>query len=127
MRKKNEYIRASKGLIFPVKWHEPFGIALIESLYFGCPVFGTPYGSLPEIVTEEMGVLSTSANVLTEALKTADDFDRKKCHQYVCDIFLSNTMANEYIKLYEKVLSGSNLNPETPVFVQSEKFLDWID
>ena len=35
-----------------MRWHEPFGIALIEALYFGCPVFGTPYGSLPEIVEE---------------------------------------------------------------------------
>jgi len=125
--KKNAYIRASMGLIFPVKWHEPFGIALIESLYFGCPVFGTPYGSLPEIVTEEMGVLSNSASVLADALKTAGDFDRKKCYQHVCDLFLSDSMANQYIKPYEKVLSGLDLNSGTPVFVQSQKFLDWID
>ncbi|MGV3510284.1 MAG: hypothetical protein ACO1N7_13415, partial [Sphingobacteriaceae bacterium] len=32
---KNEVLRQSKGLIFPVLWHEPFGIAITESLYFG--------------------------------------------------------------------------------------------
>ena len=47
---KDRLLNDSKGLIFPVRWHEPFGIALIESLYYGCPVFGTPYGSLPELI-----------------------------------------------------------------------------
>lgn len=44
---KLRLLQGSKGLIFPVRWHEPFGLAIIESLYFGCPVFGTPYGALP--------------------------------------------------------------------------------
>ncbi|MCB6745861.1 glycosyltransferase, partial [Anaerostipes hadrus] len=29
------------GLLFPVRWHEPFGIAVIEAMYFGLPVFAT--------------------------------------------------------------------------------------
>ena len=47
---KTGLLNASRGLIFPVRWHEPFGLAVIESLYFGCPVFSTPYGALPELV-----------------------------------------------------------------------------
>ncbi len=39
--KKLEILNGSKGLIFPVLWHEPFGLAIIESLYYGCPVLGT--------------------------------------------------------------------------------------
>lgn len=57
---KKKYLPHSKGLIFPVLWNEPFGLALIESLYFGNPVFGTPYGSLPEIILPEVGFLSNS-------------------------------------------------------------------
>ena len=55
--KKSQMLNGSKGQIFPVRWHEPFGLAIIESLYFGCPVFGTPYGSLPEIVNNDVGLL----------------------------------------------------------------------
>ena len=44
---KTGLLNASRGMIFPVRWHEPFGLAVIESLYFGCPVFATPYGALP--------------------------------------------------------------------------------
>lgn len=38
---KMEAMQHSKGLLFPVIWDEPFGLAMIESLYAGCPVFGT--------------------------------------------------------------------------------------
>ena len=50
---KTGLLNASRGMIFPVRWHEPFGLAVIESLYFGCPVFATPYGALPELVPAE--------------------------------------------------------------------------
>jgi len=107
----------------PVRWHEPFGIALIESLYFGSPVFGTPYGSLPEIVTAGMGVLSDSVSKLAEALKDADGYDRKACYEYVCDRFLAGSMARSYVGMYERVLNGEQLNVEKPrMSVLEEKF-----
>lgn len=43
---KKRLIERSKGLLFPVRWHEPFGLAVPESLWYGAPVFATPYGSL---------------------------------------------------------------------------------
>ena len=42
---KLSLLNQSKALLFPVLWHEPFGIAITESLYMGAAVFGTPYGS----------------------------------------------------------------------------------
>ena len=122
---KNEFIKYSKGLIFPVRWHEPFGLALIESLYFGCPVFGTPYGSLPEIVTPEVGYLTTSALELADAVAHVNDFNRKTCHEYVMDKFTHIHMMASYVRLYEKVLNGEKLNPRAPILqsIQHEKFL----
>ena len=57
---KKYVIERSQGLIFPVKWHEPFGLAVTESLYLGAPVFATPYGSLPELVNEEVDFSQTA-------------------------------------------------------------------
>ncbi|MGV3706991.1 MAG: glycosyltransferase [Arcticibacter sp.] len=127
---KNAYLKASKGLIFPVRWHEPFGLALVESLYFGCPVFGTPYGSLPEIVTDGVGVLTNSARELTEAVRNVNMFDRKACYEYVCDRFLANSMARGYLQMYERVLNGEQLNVIRPVLRRAEgeeRFLPWVD
>jgi len=126
---KNEIIKYSKGLIFPVRWHEPFGLALIESLYFGCPVFGTPYGSLPEIVIPEVGYLTTtaasSALELADAVGDINSYSRKTCHEYVMDKFTHIQMSASYIRLYEKVLNGEKLNPKAPIIqsIQPDKFL----
>jgi glycosyltransferase involved in cell wall biosynthesis len=122
---KNEIIKYSKGLIFPVRWHEPFGLALIESLYFGCPIFGTPYGSLPEIVIPEVGYLTTTASGLADAVACVNDFSRKTCHEYVMDNFTHIQMTATYIRLYEKVLNGEKLNTKPPIIqsIQEGKFL----
>jgi hypothetical protein len=112
--KKFEIIRNSKALLFPVLWHEPFGIAVIESMYYGCPVFGTPWGSLPEIVTAETGFLSNSYSAHIERLKEVESFDRKKIHEWVCDRFSAKTMTESYLTCYEKVLNGQTLNPAKP-------------
>lgn len=122
---KNAILGQSKAMLFPVRWHEPFGIAIIESLYFGCPVFGTPYGSLPEIVVPEVGFLSANSCKLVTALKMADSYDRQACYDYVMAYFTSVQMANKYIQFYETVLNGNSLNNQQPrlIKVQTEKFL----
>jgi glycosyltransferase involved in cell wall biosynthesis len=125
--KKNRLINGSKALLFPVRTSEAFGLAVVESLYFGCPVFGTPYGSLPELVTPEFGFLSSHMSELVEALSHVEEYDRLKCHEYVCDNFTSVHMARNYLRLYEKVLNGENLNPKPPKLAQADppKFLPW--
>jgi glycosyltransferase involved in cell wall biosynthesis len=112
--KKFRIMQDSKALLFPVLWHEPFGIAMIESMYFGCPVFGTPWGSLPEIITDEAGFLSDSYPELINRLKDIDSFDRKKIYELVCDRFSARSMTDGYITCYEKVLNGGTLNPVAP-------------
>ncbi len=96
--KKNEILTRSKGLIFPVFWHEPFGLAIIESLYFGCPVIGTKYGALPELINREFGFLSNSQNELTEAFRNLDNFSRNFCHEYALNKFNSKIMAENYLR-----------------------------
>ena len=108
--KKAAYLSKSQGLVFPVLWNEPFGLVIIESLYFGCPVFATPYGSLKELVVPEVGVVSESKSTLSKALQHAGDFDRKKCHEYARDKFNERVMAANYLGLYEKVLNGVPLH-----------------
>lgn len=120
---KTEVLRHSKGLIFPVQWHEPFGLAVIESLYFGCPVLGTAYGSLPELVPAACGFLSNSIEELVRAFKHLESYNRPLCNEYVSDLFNSAKMAQNYIGLYERVLNGEPINKRVPAFVEDVNVL----
>lgn len=112
---KNQLVKNSKGLIFPVLWHEPFGLAIIESLYLGCPVFATPFGAMPDIITQgDIGLLSDSYTELTEAVQNIDKFDRVACHEHAKNHFSHISMSRAYIECYEKVLANESLNTSRP-------------
>lgn len=108
-RKKAEIANTSKGLIFPVRWHEPFGLAVVESLYYGAPVFATPYGSLPELVKPGTGFLSADPSELTHALKELAS-DEKRLHEYAAETFNADVMARKYRMYYEMRLNGERIN-----------------
>jgi glycosyltransferase involved in cell wall biosynthesis len=122
--KKFDLLNGSVGLILPVRWHEPFGLAVIESLYFGCAVFATPYGSLPEIVTPECGALSSSAGALAEAVKT-HTVDSHVCHQRAIDFFSAEIMCKNYLAKYDRVLARDQLNPIAPQLQAGSRDLPW--
>ena len=124
---KRQIMSQSKALLFPVLWHEPFGLAIIESLYMGCAVVGTPYGSLPEIVTNEVGFLSEYKSELVSKLLTINEINSKICHQYAADVFSAESMAKKYLGYYEDVLAGRNLNTQIPTLLEeSPKFLPFL-
>ncbi|SEL38103.1 Glycosyl transferases group 1 [Aquimarina amphilecti] len=119
---KMEIIQYSKGLVFPVKWHEPFGLAITESLYAGCAVFGTENGSLPELITSEVGFTSNNASEISKAIKEFN-YDPKRCHEYAAKYFNAKIMTASYVQLYEKILKGENLNNEVPKFIDKENII----
>lgn len=121
---KKVIIEQSKGLIFPVTWHEPFGLAITESLYFGAPVFGTPYGALPELVSPEVGFLTNNAQEMAEHIQNTE-YSPKVCHEYARELYNSGVMADAYLKKYETVMNGNPLNKEIPRVIDISRNLPW--
>lgn len=123
---KCNILEHSKGLIFPVTWEEPFGLAIIESLFMGTPVFGTPYGSLPELINaSEFGLLSNIEDELVEAIKYGN-YSPSLCHEYAQDTFDHISMAKAYLNMYEKVLNGKKLNQNISLANTKIKKLPYI-
>jgi len=118
--KKAVLLNHGMALLNPIRWHEPFGLAPIEALYYGNPVFATPYGSMPELITEEVGLLSLHGRELAEGLKQLPYYSRKLCHHYVVDRFDHLDMAKNYLAYYEKVLNGEKINTN-PLFVAADQ------
>lgn len=110
---KMKVMQESKGLIFPILWDEPFGLAIIESLYAGCPVFGTKKGSLPELINEEVGFLSDSIDKLSKALNEYQ-FNPEICHLYAKENFNSKKMTEKYLYYYNEILKGRDINSQIP-------------
>ncbi len=104
--RKISLLGGSQALIYPILRDEPFGLPIIESLYFGAPIFGSQRGSLPEIVGAEFGALSNDENEIAEAMRDRS-FSQQHCHQYAADCFNSRVMAIEYLKHYERVMNSN--------------------
>ncbi|MDH7447003.1 glycosyltransferase [Aquimarina sp. 2201CG14-23] len=119
---KMEIIKHSKGLVFPVKWHEPFGLAIIESLYAGCAVFGTKTGALEELITPEVGYTDNNSVNIAKAIKEFD-YNPRRCHEYAVQHFNAKVMTESYIELYKQVLKGENLNTEAPKYIDQENII----
>lgn len=110
-------MKSCDAFLFPVRWHEPFGIAIIEAMAMGMPVFGGPYGSLPEIISEESGkVCHNFDELLKEVSRESNKFNSASIRKYVEDNFNIEKLTNEYIALYEKIISGETLNPTEPTW-----------
>lgn len=99
------------ALIFPVRWHEPYGIAVVEAMALGMPVFGSQYGSLPELIQEGTGETFTSHSEMIEKLKEVKwNFNSRWIRQQAIERFNHVQQANLYLEAYERVLSGESLN-----------------
>jgi glycosyltransferase involved in cell wall biosynthesis len=109
---KREILSRARALIFPVRWHEPFGIAVTEALASGCFVLGTPYGSLPEIITPDVGFLSTDGGQLAARLREPGRFTPAACRARVSAGFSDLDMARAYLPYYENVISCGRLEAD---------------
>jgi glycosyltransferase involved in cell wall biosynthesis len=103
------------GLLWPVRWPEPFGIAMIEAMAAGLPVIASAHGSSPEIITPEVGVICQNYSEFASTVATQPRaFRPKQIRDYALETFSLNRMCSDYLKCYEKVLAGQSLNTKKP-------------
>lgn len=106
---KRELYRQAKALLYTVQFCEPFGLSQVESLACGTPVIGTNYGSVPEIIKENIAgyVCKNDINDFISKLDNLKNIDPIGCRKYAVDYFDRRVMATSYLKKYQEILNGN--------------------
>jgi glycosyltransferase involved in cell wall biosynthesis len=108
---KKDFLKNAMALMFPVKWPEPFGIAMIEAMACGTPVIAYARGSVPEVMRDGItGFVVGDLKCATEAVAKINSVDRLGCRKYFEQHFTSKRMAADYLAIYERI-AGENLEP----------------
>lgn len=104
--RKLTLIKKSKGLLFPIQWDEPFGMAPIEALACGTPVVAMARGALPEIIEHGVnGFLANNEKEFKYYMTKVGEIDPAACRKSVEKKFAASTMAKRYLERYETVIA----------------------
>jgi glycosyltransferase involved in cell wall biosynthesis len=109
LQAKNELLGNSMAMLFPIQWHEPFGLVMVEAMACGTPVLALRGGSVPEIVHEGVsGHICRSTRELSKRLRNLD-IKPAAVRRYVEENFSIDRMVASYIAFYREILSGRNM------------------
>jgi glycosyltransferase involved in cell wall biosynthesis len=104
---KSEFLGRAAALLFPIAWPEPFGIAMIEAMACATPVIAMRHGSVPEIIDDGVNgyIVDTEAQAI-DAVQRLPGLDRSRVRQRFEARFTAGRMANDYMRLYERLVAA---------------------
>lgn len=106
-KQKNEIAGKALAFLNPIKWNEPFGLVMTESMATGTPVIAYKNGAAPEIITQdETGYLVNNVKEMVDKMKIITKIERRKCRNRVEEKFSSETMTAGYLKAYQDILNN---------------------
>jgi glycosyltransferase involved in cell wall biosynthesis len=112
---KADLLRTARAVLFPLRWDEPGGTAVVEALAAGVPVVAMRRGVLPELIEHGVtGLLADSEEAFAEHLNRVAELDRDACRKAAERRFSPATMAQRYERLYEDVLARTAMARRPP-------------
>jgi glycosyltransferase involved in cell wall biosynthesis len=109
-QEKAEFLGNSIGLLFPIDWPEPFGLAMIEAMGCGTPVVAFNCGSVKEVVDPGVtGYIVDNISDAVRAVRSLANIDRMDCRRQFERRFTAHRMAQEYVAMYSHLLSRDNV------------------
>jgi glycosyltransferase involved in cell wall biosynthesis len=111
---KQEFLGNARALLLPIDWPEPFGLVMIEAMACGTPVIAYPSGSVPELIDDGVtGFIVNDVDEAAQAIARLDHFDRRRCRQVFEERFTAGRMANDYLKIYNRLITRQCLLEQT--------------
>jgi glycosyltransferase involved in cell wall biosynthesis len=111
-RKKDEFLGNAYALLVPIDWPEPFGLVMIEAMACGTPVIAYRGGAVPEIMEEgHTGFIVEELEGAVEAARRIPKLSRKRCREVFERRFTATRMANDYLRVYERLINRKQDEP----------------
>jgi glycosyltransferase involved in cell wall biosynthesis len=109
---KSAFLGNAVGLLFPIAWREPFGLAMIEAMACGTPVIAMRKGSVPEVIEEGVtGFIVDTEGEAIDAVRRLPRLDRNRVRRCFEERFTGRRMATDYIRLYERLVRAHQPMP----------------
>jgi glycosyltransferase involved in cell wall biosynthesis len=78
--RKRDLFQRARALLMPIRWPEPFGLVMVESLACGTPVIAFPEGSAPEVVEDgRTGFVVGDEHAMAQAVERLDEIEPSDC------------------------------------------------
>jgi glycosyltransferase involved in cell wall biosynthesis len=98
-----------KGLLFPIEWDEPFGLAAIEAMATGTPVIAFKRGAMAEVVLDQQTGFLIEPGEIEQAARAVDrlhTISRQQCRAHVEQHFSLQRMLDEHERVYRMMVKG---------------------
>jgi glycosyltransferase involved in cell wall biosynthesis len=96
----------ARCLVMPIRWHEPFGMVMIEALASGTPVVALRRGSVPEVVRDGVtGFICDDPSELPAAMLRTAELDPADCLADVRRRFSAELMVRRYEQMYTAAIA----------------------
>ncbi len=106
-QQKNDLLRRSAALLFPLLGQEAFGIVMAEALACGTPVIAFKRGPTPEIVQHGVnGFVCGSVEEMVATVGRLPEIDRRDCRRIAEEKFSDRVIVEAYERLYREVMKG---------------------
>ena len=104
--KKSKILGEAYALLHLINFAEPFGYSVIEALATGTPVVALNKGAMREIIDSgKTGFVVNSQTEVLEKLENISSINRAHCRESIIDRFTEERMVDNYVTLFEQILS----------------------
>lgn len=93
------------AFLMPIRWPEPFGMVMVESLAAGTPVLAFAQGAAPEIVEHGVtGFLVEDEDEMAATVEKAASINPEDCRRTAAERFAPEQVAAGYEHVYRRAL-----------------------
>jgi glycosyltransferase involved in cell wall biosynthesis len=94
--------------LVPLRWDEPFGLVIVESMAAGTPPIVFRRGAAPELVVDGVtGFLVDEVEQMAAAVERCSAIDPLTCRAHVAQNFSVDQMVEAYLRLYDDYLMSA--------------------